>query len=325
MREFDLLAHVYRSNAALPAAVTIAPGDDMGALRVGGADVLVTVDQLADGVHVDLATTALSRVARKAITRNLSDVAAMAARPVGAVVAVSLPRGFGEDRATELFDAMRRVAAEFDCPLFGGDIAMWDHPLLASVTVLAEPAGVEPVRRSGARAGDAIYVTGLLGGSFETLLDGYAHHLDFTPRVTLARTLASEPTTRPHCMIDLSDGLARDLRHLCDAASLDAELVVADLPLSRGAIQAANRTGRPAWRHALGDGEDYELLFTLDQQAGRPGSADVMPTQIDGVPVTRIGTMTQSAVGRPAVTLRLPDGERVDLASLTDLGWEHHA
>src|SRR5690606_30452530 len=122
------------------------------------------------------------KVARKAITRNLSDVAAMAARPSGAVVAASLPRDFGEARANELFDHMRKTAEAFGCPLFGGDLAMWDHPLLLSVTVLAEPAETAPVLRSGAKVGDIIYVTGQLGGSLQNVA-GRCHHLDFEPRL----------------------------------------------------------------------------------------------------------------------------------------------
>ncbi|MFA9478397.1 thiamine-phosphate kinase [Phycisphaerales bacterium AB-hyl4] len=316
MREFDLLAHVYRSNVDLPADVAIPPGDDMGAIRLGGQTLLVTVDQLADGVHVDLATASLEQVARKAVTRNLSDVAAMAARPVGAVVAVSLPRDFGDTRATELFDSMRRTAAAFDCPLVGGDIAMWDHPLLISVTVFAEPGEVEPVLRSGAQPGDGIYVTGRLGGSNETLPDHYTHHLDFMPRITLARELAGDAATRPSSMIDLSDGLARDLKHLCDAGNLDADLTIADLPLSDGAHQAARRTNEPAWQHALGDGEDYELLFTAPRSP-RIETADV--------PITRIGTMRPCAGATPAILLHLPDGATCKLADLPSLGWEHHA
>ena len=122
----DLLRYIYRSNAVMPPGVTIPPGDDMGAVRVGDRTVLVTVDQLADGVHVNLATATLDQVGRKAVTRNLSDVAAMAVKPVGAVVAACLPRDFGEANATGLFDAMRDAAAAFDCPLVGGDIMMWD-------------------------------------------------------------------------------------------------------------------------------------------------------------------------------------------------------
>ncbi len=312
MREFELLRHVYGKNRDLASHVTIPPGDDMGAVRIGGAEVLVTVDQVADGIHFKLESTPLAKIARKAIARNLSDVAAMAAQPVGAVVAASLPRNLGEARAKELFDHLRRAAERWNCPLFGGDISMWDHPLLMSVTVLAEPAGVEPVRRSGAKPGDAIFVTGELGGSLENI-DSCVHHLDFEPRLELARQLARNPATRPNCMIDLSDGLARDLGHLCRAAGLSAEIHANELPLSAGAYAAAHRDSRPLWRHAVGDGEDYELCFTVSADV-----ADRMPTQIDGVTITRIGSMTQPAAD-PVVTVRLPMGGTEQLED----GWEH--
>jgi thiamine-monophosphate kinase len=312
MREFDLLAHVFRQNPALPARVTIPPGDDMGAVRYGEHDVLVTVDQIADGVHVDLRSTAIARVARKAITRNLSDVAAMAALPVGAVVACALPRDFGQARARELSDAMRRVAGEFNCPLFGGDLTFWDHPLLISVTVLAEPAGVTPVTRGGARPGDVVFVTGQLGGSIHEL-DGYCHHLDFTPRIDLARRLAALVTL--NSMIDLSDGLGRDLGHIAAMSNLAAEVDADRLPLSRAARHAATLDGQPAWRHALADGEDYELCFTVavDQ-------ADRVPSQIDGVAVTAVGRMHACEPGAARVVVRA-DERRIPA---DDLGWEHH-
>lgn len=312
MREFDLLEAIYAANASLPARVTIPPGDDMGALRLAAPEVLVTVDQLADGLHFDLRTTPLEKIARKAITRNLSDVAAMAALPAGAVVAACLPRDLGDTRARRLSECMRAVAAEFDCPLIGGDISMWDHPLLITVTVLAESRGVAPVLRRGAREGDVVFVTGELGGS---LLDdgGRVHHLDFEPRLAAARALASNPATRPHCMLDISDGLARDLGHLCDAAGLAAELDEASLPVRP--IVRMLRDGKPAWRHALADGEDYELCFTLD--AARAAS---LPRLIAGVPVTAVGRMVRRGPGAARVTLRHPDGmaEPVD-----GLGWEH--
>jgi thiamine-monophosphate kinase len=139
MREFDLLQHVYAANSALGAEVVIPPGDDMGGIRWGNRLLLATVDQVADGVHVQVEGTPLDLIARKAIVRNLSDVAAMAAVPLGAVAAVSLPRDFGEDRARQLADALRHHADRYHCPLFGGDVSMWDHPLLITVTVFAEP------------------------------------------------------------------------------------------------------------------------------------------------------------------------------------------
>lgn len=295
MRESDLLNYIYQSNAALPADVTIPPGDDMGAVRIGGQTVLVTVDQVADGVHVDLATTPIEKIGRKAITRNLSDVAAMAAKPAGAVAAACLPRDFGEKRANDLFDAMRATAEHYNCPLIGGDIAMWDGRLLLTVTIFAEPAGIEPVTRRGARLGDMIYVTGELGGSLQ------GHHLNFEPRLALARTLSGNSQTRPRCMIDLSDGLACDLKHLCSAATIDE----ASLPMRRGVL---------SWRNAIGDGEDYELCFTVD-----PARAESLPKAIDGVPITQIGVVEAEDRG---MRLRLTDGS---LVNINDGGWEHHS
>lgn len=313
MREFELLAHIFRGNAALPPTVVIPPGDDMGALRIGDQTVLVTVDQIGDGIHVDLATMALEKVARKAITRNLSDVAAMAAKPLGAVAAACLPRDFGEQRARALFDHMSRTAAAYQCPLIGGDIAIWDGRLLLTVTIFAEPAGIKPVLRRGAKAGDAVYVTGWLGGSLETVA-GYTHHLDFEPRLALARQLGSDAPRRPNCMIDLSDGLARDLGHLCEMSNVRAEIWTDHLPLSAGALQVSERDGEPAWLHGLRDGEDYELCFTVEDERAKG-----LPREIDGAPLTMVGRIV-AGDGRPMVTAVLPDGSRRDAGQW---GWEH--
>lgn len=313
MRELELLSHIYRSNTALPAGVAIPPGDDMGAVTIGDTTVLVTVDQVADRVHVDLTTTPIEKVGRKAITRNLSDVAAMAAKPVGAVAAACLPVGFGEDRAKALFDAMRTTAEDLNCPLIGGDISTWDQRLILTVTVFAEPDGIEPVLRRGAQIGDTVYVTGSLGGSL-IMVDspaGYVHHLDFTPRIELARLLAGDPATRPHCMIDLSDGLASDLTRLCELSEVHAEIDTDRLPISDAARLAAQRSGRPGWRHALVDGEDYELCFTAPPNR--------IPASVGGVPVTPVGRIIATGTGA-RVTARLPEGKIVDMAGL---GWEH--
>ncbi len=320
MRELNLLSHIYRSNNALPPHVLIPPGDDTAAIRITDPAVLVTVDQLADGVHVDLATTPLEKIARKAITRNLSDIAAMAAKPLAAVAAACLPRDFGDDRAVQLFDAMRRTAEQYNCPLVGGDIAVWDGRLLLSVTLLAQPDGVTPVTRAGSQPGDHIYVTGALGGSTHTL-DGYTHHLDFEPRLNAARILAKTLTTRLHAMIDLSDGLAMDLPRLCgadnpDQAQLQAELWVDQLPISPAARAAAQQDGRPPWQHALCDGEDYELCFTVADHPPQPS----VPDQIDAVPVTRIGVIKPHDGKSPTITLKMPDGSTQPLERA---GWEH--
>jgi thiamine-monophosphate kinase len=212
---------------------------------------------------------------------------------------------------------MSAVAASYDCPLIGGDISIWDHPLLLSVTILAELRGVEPVLRSGAKAGDLVYVTGALGGSLVELDEprGYVHHLDFEPRLKPARALAADPLLRPRCMMDLSDGLGMDLPRICRMAAggeAGAVIDVASLPLSRGAVIASQRSGRPAWQHALGDGEDYELLLVVS-----PETAGRMPRAIEGVPLTRIGEITHGS----GVTLRMPDGHVTPMA---EMGWQHH-
>ncbi len=313
MRELELLAHVYKANPDLPGSVSIPPGDDMGAIEVGGTMLLVTVDQVADGVHFDLTDTPREKIGRKSITRNLSDVAAMAAKPVGAVAAACLPKGYGEGRAKALFDAMRRTAEAYGCPLIGGDISTWDQRLILTVTVFAEPAGIEPVLRNGAKIGDTVYVTGTLGGSIEKLSerDGYVHHLDFEPRIDLARKLAGDPATRPTAMLDLSDGLAQDLTRICERSNVGGRIEVDRLPISQAALTAAKKSGKPAWHHALGDGEDYELCFTVSTQN--------MPSRIDGVPISAVGKIVEKKSG-PAIKAVLASGEQVDIQ---DMGWEH--
>ncbi len=297
MRESELLQHIYDANGELCADVVIPPGDDMGAVRLGGAMLLVTVDQVADGVHFDLARHSLTGIGRKAITRNLSDVAAMAAKPLAAVAAASLPRDFGQDRAEQLFDIMRQTAAAYGCPLIGGDISIWSGKLLLSVTVFAEPAGERPVLRSGAKVGDGIYVSGQLGGSLPS-----GHHISFEPRLDIARTLGATPALRPNCMIDLSDGLGCDLPRICQASKVAAIIEAEKLPI---------RTNCD-WKNAVGDGEDYELLFTSDK---------LTPGSIDGITITRIGQIVQHDQG-PLATIRFEDGRVLDLS---EHGWEHHS
>lgn len=313
MREFELLKHIYAANPSLPARVILPPGDDMGAVRLDDQQLLVTVDQVADGVHFRLEEAGLAKAARKAMTRNLSDVAAMAAQPLAAVAAACLPRSFTQAQAQELCDHLRAVAHHYDCPLIGGDISTWDHPLILSLTILASPAGIEPVLRRGAQPGDLIYVSGELGGSLEQV-NGRVHHLDFEPRLRLARLLAGNPATRPHCMLDLSDGLARDAGHLAQAAGLRAQLWADRLPLSPAALQACRRDGQPAWRHALADGEDYELCFTLPADR-----ATHLPAKMEGVPLTQIGRMVKDPGSTPVLVLT-PEGQWISTAGL---GWEH--
>lgn len=311
MPEFELLRHIFAANPGLDARVLIPPGDDMAMIDVGGAGhggrrILLAVDQLIDGRHVRLEATPIELVGRKAVARSLSDVAAMAGRPLASLAAVTLPRGFGDHRAKALFDSMRATAEQYRCPLVGGDIAVHreaQHPLTCSITVLAEPLEHPrgPVRRDGAQVGDTVYVTGWLGGSLKP--DGLGRHLTFEPRIDVALHLASSLGDRLHAMIDLSDGLGRDAAHIAELSHVQIELDAARIPC----------TGGCDWRRALGDGEDYELCFCAD--AGAP-----VPAQLEGVPIATVGRVVpRAAVSDPLVVVK--DADQVIRGE--SLGWQH--
>src|SRR2546421_93566 len=229
------------------ARVRIGPGDDTAALDwPTDTACLVTTDMLLEGSCFRLDEAGPRRVGRKAMAVNLSDIAAMAGRPVAAVVSVGLPKRGGRALAEELYLGLRELADEFDTAVVGGDTNTWDGPLTISVTVLGEPGPAGVVRRKGARPGDWLLVTGPLGGSIR------GKHLDFTPRVREAVALASLVPLR--AMIDVSDGLALDAGRLCAESDCGAVLWAEQVPVS-DAAQAMN-DGRSPLQHALGDGED---------------------------------------------------------------------
>ena len=291
--EFDLIDWI-RTRQRVGGDVILPAGDDLAILRPRpGELLLVGVDQVLDGVHFDLRNHDPFDVGAKVVNRNLSDCAAMACLPAALVVAVALPRGAGIELARRLYEGMEHAGAAFDCPIIGGDTATWDQPLCASVTVLGRSGGIEPARRSGARVGDFVHVSGPLGGSL------LGRHLRFTPRIELARTLASRGAVT--AMIDLSDGLSRDAAHIARESGVGLVIDAALLPIHDDARTLARQTGRDPLEHALHDGEDYELLICSPAEA-----------LVDCV---RIGKVIDGA----GVWLER-DGQR---RPLQPLGWEH--
>ena len=306
MNESEFLNWIYSRGGLDPAVVPVGPGDDMAVVNFPHGQLLVAVDQVLDGVHFDLATHGPEAAGRKAMARNLSDIAAMAAIPVGAVASVAMPAGLDQADAQAIYHGLRKMGDEFNCPLVGGDVACWGKttgPLQISVTVFARPAdGVTPVLRSGSQAGDAICVTGKLGGAWYS-----DRHLHFTPRVREAVALARQYEI--HAMIDISDGLAKDLRRLCEASRVGAQLQADAIPCHE---IAAGRSNVSPLTAALSDGEDYELLLTLPPAQARQLCDD------DKIPaaVTHIGTITETPglviIDANAASRPLPDS-----------GWEH--
>lgn len=281
------------------AGVKVGLGDDAAVLvGTGDADLVVTTDMLLDGSCFRLAEAGPRRVGRKAMAVNLSDIAAMAARPLAAVVSVGLPRAGGASIAKEIFEGMKSLADEFACPIIGGDTNSWDGPLTISVTMLGTATAKGPVLRSGAKPGDILFVTGPLGGSI------LGHHLDFTPRVHEA--LALHEMVELHAMIDISDGFALDLHRLCRESGCGAEIDGQSIPINSAAQQMND--GKSQLEHALSDGEDFELLFAVSE-----GDAHFLSQQ-HAIPVFSVGRCVDEGV---TVVI---DGK---LESLDAKGYEH--
>ena len=278
--EFAFIDWLRRRTPAA-ARVLLGPGDDTAALSwPAGVPCLVTTDMLLDGSCFRLDEVGPRRVGRKAMAVNLSDIAAMAGIPVAAVVSVGLPRKGGRTLAEELYLGLRDVADAFDTPIVGGDTNSWDGPLVINVTLLGEPGasatGVRAVRRSGAQLGDWLLATGPFGGSI------LGKHLDFTPRVREA--LALHQAADLHAMIDVSDGLAADLSKLCVESRCGAVLRAESIPIDSAARRMTD--DRSPLEHALGDGEDFELVFAVAPDDGRR----LLATQpVPGISLAHLG------------------------------------
>jgi thiamine-monophosphate kinase len=260
MNEFELIA---RLTPSLPtnASVVTGAGDDCAVLDLGVPEklVLFKTDAVVEGIHFTAATPP-EKIGRKALARCLSDVAAMAGTPTAALVTLGLPEHFDVEFVAKIYDGMNRLAQKHGVAIVGGETTTNPGRILISVALLGTVPRGRLILRGGAKVGDAIFVTGELGGTLA------AKHLDFEPRLAEARWLAEQFSI--HAMLDLSDGLAGDLRHILNASKVGAVLLKSAVPVSRAAKLAARAgdTAKPAFLAALTDGEDFELLFTVASQ-----------------------------------------------------------
>jgi len=298
MRESELHKHIAERSSGLSLfhgyKPIVGPGDDCAVLEnASGETLLLTVDQLVEGRHFEPGTP-IDLIARKAVARSVSDIAAMGGVPAWSLGTGVLPDGY--EHGNELFDAVHKWANHWGCPLVGGDIAAHgsaDHPLTLGVTVGGVmEEGHTPVLRSGAKPGDLVYVTGSVGGSFDS-----GWHLLFEPR-TVVGSDASRPGSGVHAMMDLSDGLGRDADRVAKASGVCIELDAARLPINHRCAD---------WREACAEGEDYELLLCVDPDADRPSG-------VQGP----IGVCVAS--DSPGAVVIDAYGERHGAG---DLGWDH--
>jgi thiamine-monophosphate kinase len=255
--EEALIARIRRWVGAAAPSAPAGPGDDCAVVKSrAGAKLLLTADPVIRGQHFEDATPPAA-VARKLLRRNLSDIAAMGGRPRFAILSWSIPAHTSLAWLAAFHRALGHDALDFDVTVNGGDIASAGADLAAHLTLVGE-APARPLLRIGAHAGDWIYVTGSLGGSIR------GRHTRFEPRLAEGRWLATQKAVR--CAIDVSDGIAKELRLIAPRgtrAAIDPRRV----PVATAAKRLAETTGRPPLEHALTDGEDFELLF-----AAAPGA-----------------------------------------------------
>jgi len=279
--------------------------DDAAVVDVpGGGSVVVSVDSTVEGVHVDLSVCTAADVGWKALMGALSDLAAMGASPLGALVALCVPGGAGHGEvALGVMGGVAEASTATGCPVAGGDVSAAGE-LVVAVTVLGTVEGDgTAVSRSGASAGDAVLVTGPCGGSAAGLRElraGAGSGSGEAYRRPVARLREGEAARRAgaHAMIDVSDGLALDLHRLADASGVGFALD--EVPVAEGANL----------EEALGGGEDYELLIALDEGASGALVHDFVERGLRR-PI-RIGSL----VGDPRT--RLLGGDE-----LARLGWQH--
>ena len=323
MAEKALIAQIRRrAKAGRNAAVLTGIGDDCAVLRMSRhsgkpVDMLITTDFSLEGVHFRRDWHSPESIGHRCLARGLSDIAAMGGEPVAAFLSLALPRNVSPSWVNGFTDGLVSLAEKYAVTLAGGDTAESLDGVLADIIVVGAVPKGKAVLRTGARPGDRIYVSGELGGSAAAVWKmrkdkkpiqkpnsrEFHRHFFPDPRIELGRVLRQRGLVS--AMIDTSDGLSTDLAHICEESGVGAEIQEELIPrASVGRLLKAVDLD-----FALHGGEDYELLFTA------PGNKRI-PSQIDGIPITQIGTIRRER----KIFLTVRSGIRQELKPG---GWEH--
>jgi thiamine-monophosphate kinase len=294
--EQSFLAYLRGRTRTLP-SVAVGIGDDAAVIDLptgpDGVQQVACTDQIIDGVDFRSESQPLAAIGYKSIAINLSDIAAMGATPTLALVTLALPSSNATEIAGEVYEGILQACAEFGVAIAGGDLSTYDGPLAISVCILGTV--VAPWLRSGVVEGDAIFVSGSLGGSI------LGRHLRPTPRIELATRLRQH--VEVHAAIDISDGFSLDLDRMLAASRVGAELDLDQIPIADAAMELSTTSGRSPLEHAWSDGEDFELIFTVDQAAA--ACLEQLSESDLSIKITRVGTV----VGRTGLWKRVANSK----------------
>ena len=308
-------------------------GDDAAVFRgTSGRETVITADLLIEDVDFRRTTTPPYLLGHKALAVSLSDIAAMGARPLWSLISIGVPEDVWQtDFAERLYDGLLRLANHYGVQLIGGDTSRTHEHIVIDSVVLGECAAGTAVLRSGARAGDQIFVTGSLGAAAaglrliergahlaeQNLADEDSQKLDHIllrqlrpePRIGWGIVLGEERLAT--AMIDLSDGLSSDLNRLCAAGGVGALIDSGLLPIDNYVTELCGRRALDPLQLALHGGEDFELVFTV-----KPEDVPRLPRRVDGVEIKRIGEITNAGEG-----VKISEGTRI--WELRPGGWKH--
>ena len=252
-------------------------GDDCAVMpQKSGMETLVSTDMLIEGTHFLMDDISAYRLGWKSAAVNISDIAAMGGRCTGSFLSFALPKGLGKEWTDEFFRGYKEISSLYGCPLLGGDTTSSPDRLCISVTVTGEAPAGKSVKRSNAAIGDLICVTGNLGDSgcgLKIILEGsgrdadaeklIARHYLPMPRVKEGMKIAAAGAS---AMMDISDGIGSDLRHIIEASGVGAEIDTSMIPLSNELKSKCAEYGWDPLELAISGGEDYELLFTISEE-----------------------------------------------------------
>ncbi len=330
--EFGLIKHLTSNIRIKNPETLLGPGDDAAILQPGpGKQLVVSSDLLVEGIHFDISYTPLTHLGYKAVTVNVSDMAAMNAVPKQITVSLAISSKYTVEAMEELYRGLLAACEHYGVDLVGGDTTASPSGLMISITALGEADAATLTRRNTARQGDLICVTGDLGGAFLglNLLEREKRIFRESPEVQpdfgdndylLQRQLKPEARTDmkaifeaigvlPTSMIDVSDGLASELLHICTQSKLGCKVYEDKLPIDPIALRTAAEFNMDPNVAILNGGEDYELLFTIPQEDF---------AKVKGHPdITVIGHMTEENEGRMLISR---SGQAHEL---TAQGWQH--